>query len=116
MSTPQVGDRPADDFASSAYEQRRRFRSPGVIDRVVEHPLGLIGARRFLRFRIFDCALHAWDLATAIGADATLHPDLVDATLRIIRAEPAGMGFGIVPTTAVAGTPQEQLLALSGRA
>jgi uncharacterized protein (TIGR03086 family) len=116
MSTPQVGDRPSDDFAKSSAEQRRRFRSPGVLDGVVDHPLGMIGTRRFLRFRIFDCTLHAWDLATAIGADATLDLDLVDAVLGIMRTEPAGMGFGIQPTDAVGGTPQQQLLALSGRA
>ena len=116
MSTSHLSDRPARDFALSADEQRRRFRSPGVLEGVVDHPLGVIGARRFLRFRIFDCTLHAWDLATAIGADATLDPDLVDALLQIVRAEPAGMGFGVEATASVGGSLQQQLLALSGRA
>lgn len=116
MSTGQLGDRPVEDFASAAAEQRRRFRKPGALDDVVDHPLGMISTDRFLRFRTFDCALHAWDLAVAIGADATLDPVLVDAVLRIVRSEPAGMGFGLDPTRAIDGAPQQQLLALAGRA
>ena len=31
-----------------------------------------------LMLRVFDMTIHAWDLATAIGADATLNPKLVE--------------------------------------
>lgn len=116
MSTAQLGDRPKDDFSSTSAEQRRKFRSPGALDRSIDHPIGVISTRRFLRFRVFDCTLHAWDLAVAIGADATLDPDLVDAVLHIVRSEPTGMGFGIEPATAIDRNPQQELLALSGRA
>lgn len=115
MSAVQVGDSPRDDFASTSAEQRRRFRSPGALDGTVDHPLGTISRRRFLRFRIFDCTLHAWDLAVAIGGDATLDDDLVHAVLQIAGSEPAGMGFGIKPTTPIDSSPQQELLALSGR-
>ncbi len=116
ISTTQLSDQPVEDFTSTSAEQRRRFRSPGALDGSVDHPLGEISTRRFLRFRIFDCALHAWDLAVAIGVDATLDPDLIDAVLRIVRTEPEGMGFGIEPKAAIGHSPQQELLALSGRA
>jgi uncharacterized protein (TIGR03086 family) len=115
MSTAQLGERPSEDFAWTAAE-RRRFRAPGGLERSVDHPLGRISTRRFLGFRIFDCTLHAWDLATAIGADARLDPDLVDSVLRIVRSEPVGMGFGVEPSSAIDDEPQQQLLALTGRA
>ncbi|MEZ5330462.1 MAG: TIGR03086 family metal-binding protein [Thermoanaerobaculia bacterium] len=116
MSTAQLGDRPGDDFASTAAEQRRRFRADGGLQRSVDHPLGRISTRRFLGLRIFDCTLHAWDLAVATGADTALDPALVEAVLRIMRSEPAGIGFGLEPTAASDGTPQQQMLALAGRA
>ncbi len=116
MSTTQLGDGPKDDFSSTSADQRRRFRSPGALDGSIDHPIGVINTRRFLRFRVFDCTLHAWDLAVAIGADATLDPDLIDVVLHIVRSEPAGMGFGIEPAPAGNLTPQQELLALSGRA
>lgn len=116
MSTTQLSDQPVEDFISTSAEQRRRFRSPGALDGCVDHPLGEISTRQFLRFRIFDCALHAWDLAVAIGADDTLDPDLIDAVLRIVRTEPEGMGFGIEPKAVIGLSPQQELLALSGRA
>ncbi|MFN0089291.1 MAG: hypothetical protein ACKVWR_03330 [Acidimicrobiales bacterium] len=48
----------------------------------------------FLELRVFDIALHAWDLARSIGVDDLLAPDLVDAVLGVVESRPAGMGSG----------------------
>jgi uncharacterized protein (TIGR03086 family) len=116
MSTPQLGARPSDDVSQSTEEQRLRFRRPGILEHEIDHPVGTVTAARFLRFRVFDCTLHAWDLAAALGTDTSLDPQLVVAVLAIARAEPPGMGFGIAarPVDGSAD-PQEHLLALSGR-
>jgi len=118
MTTTHIGPEPARDFADSALDQRRCFRLDGALDRDVEHPIGVLPVRRFLRFRVFDCAVHAWDLATALGVDARLDPSLVDAVLGIIGSEQPGMGFGIdavVLDPAHDPSPLDELLALSGR-
>lgn len=95
MSTPQLGDDATAAWTTTTAAQARAFLSPGALERQVDHPLGPMSGRRFLELRIFDLALHAWDLACAIGTDDTLDPDLVDVVLGIVQAEPAGMGFGI---------------------
>ena len=66
------------------------------MERRIDHPLGEISGGEFLVFRVFDIALHAWDLARSIGASERLAPDLVDIVLDIVEHGPPGMGFGIV--------------------
>ncbi len=117
MSRPQLGATPADDVASSARAQRTAFRAAGRLDAVVDHPAGTMTARRFLGFRVFDLALHTWDLAVAVAADTTLHPALVETVLDITSAEPAGMASGIRALGQVGpdAPAQDRLLDLAGR-
>lgn len=118
MTTRQLGPDPARDFAESAFEQRQCFREPSALASDVEHPIGVVSGGRFLRFRIFDCAVHAWDLASALGVDTDLDPELVSAALEIVRSEPPGMGFAIDQVPADRAGPAsalDELLALSGR-
>ncbi|MGH7733896.1 MAG: TIGR03086 family metal-binding protein, partial [Gemmatimonadales bacterium] len=59
-------------------EERSGFATPGVLDRMVVHPvMGEIPCTRFLGMRVGDALLHAWDLARAIGADEELPPALL---------------------------------------
>ena len=95
MATPQLGEDAMVNWRSTEAAQAGAFRSPGALERPVDHPLGPLSGRRFLEFRIFDIALHTWDLARALDADDTLDPDLVDVVLGIVLSDPAGMGFGI---------------------
>ena len=97
MSAPQLGGDAVSSWSTSAAEQRSAFHADGVLDRTVDHPLGLLPARHFLEFRILDLTLHAWDLAQALGLDDVLDADLVDTVLAIIDRGPPGMGFGLRP-------------------
>jgi uncharacterized protein (TIGR03086 family) len=117
MGTPQLGTDPLGAFIETTADQRARFREPGALDRLVDHPVGAITAGRFLTMRIFDVALHSWDLATAIGSDGVLDPDVAQLVLDIVVDEAPGMGFGIEPCGAVGpgATAMERLLDLSGR-
>jgi uncharacterized protein (TIGR03086 family) len=91
-----------------------------TFDDVVHHPAGDMPLRRFLGFRIADYALHAWDLARAIGADESLDADLVvlvyeDMLPRAPVLDRTGH-FGSGPRTSAADqTVQDRLLRLSGR-
>ena len=47
--------------------------------------------------RVFDIAVHSWDLAVAIGQDGTLDDVLAKYVLAIVEGEEPGMGFAIEP-------------------
>ncbi len=117
MGAPQLGDVPLGAFQESASIQRDAFHDGGRLDQVVSHPLGDILASRFLSMRVFDIALHAWDLAVSIGRDGQLEPDLAEHVLDIVANEVTGMGFGIEPCGDVRpdATAMERLLDLCGR-
>jgi uncharacterized protein (TIGR03086 family) len=117
MSSPQLGADPLSDFDASAADQRDRFGGSGVLASIVSHPLGELPGERFLRMRVFDVAVHAWDLAVALGLDATLDDELTRTVIAIVEHESPGMGFGIEPCGDVGpdATAMERLLDLSGR-
>jgi uncharacterized protein (TIGR03086 family) len=117
MGSPQLGGDPLGAFVHTSSEQRASFHAPAVMEREVDHPLGALPAERFLAMRVFDIALHSWDLATAIGRDGDLGPDLAPFVLDIVLNEAPGMGFGIQPCGRVGpeATAMERLLDLCGR-
>ena len=117
MSAPQLADGALSAWVTTSAAQRAAFRADGALERRVDHPIGNISGCEFLKFRVFDTALHAWDLARALGADEHLKPDLVDVVLSIVDSGPPGMGFGI-SALGIAGAdspPQLRLLDLTGR-
>jgi uncharacterized protein (TIGR03086 family) len=115
MSAAQLGNDPVAAFATTCDVQRRAFRATGALTGPVDHPLGTMNGLRFLDFRVFDIALHAWDLAAAIDADSTLDPELVDVVSAIVSS--GDLGFGITPLGAVGNdaSPLARLLDLTGR-
>ena len=116
MSSPQLGADPLAAWAVTAAAQAAAFRQTGALDAAVDHPVGTITGGDLLGFRTFDITLHAWDLACAIGADASLPDELVTHVIGIIESGLLGMGFGIVPVQSAAdAAPQARMLALAGR-
>ena len=117
MGSPQLGADPLLAFIETSAEQRGLFNQPGALDRLVNHPLGELTAERFLAMRVFDIALHAWDLAMAVGCNGELDPALAERVLDIVLTEAPGMGFGIEPCGDVGpgATAMERLLDLCGR-
>jgi uncharacterized protein (TIGR03086 family) len=117
MGAEQLGVNALGDFDESNAAQRAAFSRDGALENRVSHPLGDLSGKRFLGMRVFDIALHAWDLAVAIGDDATLDERLVGAVLEVVRHQALGIGFGIEPCGNVGpdAAPMEQLLDLSGR-
>jgi len=101
--------------------QMVRLQSATDWDAVVHHPIGDVPASQLLGFRIGDLTLHAWDLATAIGADTSLPEDLALVVYESMKPMEPFIGqiglFGQGPSGDV-GTGadvQQRLLDLTGR-
>lgn len=107
---------------------KRTFHQEGALDRVVDHPsnepiwrtLPPTRGWDLLDYRLFDMVVHAWDLATAIGANDTLDEELALVTYQRFLPHAQFMldaGFVAPPLPpAPAGTNQGRLLAITGRA
>jgi uncharacterized protein (TIGR03086 family) len=72
-----LGADPVAAFATAADVAVSRFREDGALERIVHHPAGDRTGRELLSMRVLDSAVHAWDLARAIGADEALDDDVV---------------------------------------
>ena len=92
----------------------------GSLDRIIEHRVGPVTARRVLGFRIIDQLGHTWDVATATGRPAALDPDALAVGLEIARSERATLErsphFATVPDDRAAPSdPLTAFLRLIGR-
>ncbi len=68
---------PVESFRAFADEMVAGFSGPGGLDGIVDHPAGQFPRSVFVGFRVADAAVHAWDLATAVGGDVELDAELV---------------------------------------
>ncbi|WP_297617984.1 TIGR03086 family metal-binding protein [Nocardia sp.] len=123
-----MGDDPVSAYVASVRESREAFAAPGVLDQVVDYPMGQASGRQALAVRTADTVIHTWDLARAIGAEDLLDTDLIawiDGHLEEIYAGLSEMPASVdtshryfaVPESANAGaeTRQDRLLRLMGR-
>jgi uncharacterized protein (TIGR03086 family) len=115
----QLGDDALASFVATADGVVGCFGEDGALERLVHHATGDRTGRELLSMRILDAAIHAWDLARAIGADETLDDDVVAFLLAYTADLDAGAhggafaeAHGDVPRTA---SSQEQLLHRLGR-
>lgn len=72
----EYGDDIVDLCRVSVADQLNRMRAVEDWDMAVHHIVGDVPASQLVQFRTGDLTLHAWDLATAIGADAGIPEDL----------------------------------------
>jgi uncharacterized protein (TIGR03086 family) len=107
-------------WEAAVADAREAFGEDGALEVTVRHPVaGEMPGAFLAAFRATDNAVHAWDLAMAIGADTKLSPELVTELLGLI--EPAqefiqASGVFAEPIdVAPDADPQTQLLALLGR-
>ena len=76
LSGDQLGDDPVAAVVESARHQAQAFAMTPP-EQSVAGPKGLIPAAAFLRFRLVDLVVHAWDLLRAARLDETLDPHVV---------------------------------------
>lgn len=81
---------PVGEFVALADQMEAGFGAADGLTGTVDHPMGEIPRQMFIGFRMIDNAVHAWDLARAIGADDQLDADLVSQLWDDIQPQ-AGM-------------------------
>ena len=115
------GEDPVSACRAAVDAQVVRLRAVADWDAVVHHPVGEVSAQQLLGFRIGDLTLHAWDLATAIGADTGLPDDLALVVYDSMKPMETFIGqiglFGEGPSGDVSedADVQRRLLDLTGR-
>jgi uncharacterized protein (TIGR03086 family) len=114
-----LGVAPYEAWINAREEELEAVRGLGSLDQKVHVSWGEIPASEYLTQVLMDHAIHAWDLARAIGADEHLEEDLVDFCLEAARPmEQMLRGSGVygdhVEAPADADN-QTKLLALVGR-
>lgn len=106
-------------FVATADEVVACFRQVGALERIGHHASGDRTGRELLSMRILDAAIHAWDLARAIGADETLDGDVVAFLLAytaVLDLGPYQHAFAPAVTDVCRGaSSQDQVLRRLGR-
>lgn len=69
-----LGDDPAAQLQAAAIAMAG-WRSPGVLDRIVDGGAGRMPGRVLAGINLLDTAVHTWDLATATGQPPALRDD-----------------------------------------
>ena len=115
----QLGEDPVAAWEAASAAAREAFAAPGALQRTVQLSSGPRPAESYCQEMTVDLAVHAWDLARAIGADDRLDDQLVSHLLAFIEPQAeqlAGTGL-FAPPIAVDqdADPQTRLLAVLGR-
>jgi len=118
--TPFVlGADPAAQFEAASVAAMAAWRSPGVLDRVIDAGPGPMPGRALAGINLLDTATHTWDLAMATGQPAGLPDDVAAAALeasrRIISPEIRPGRFGPECAAPDGAGPTDQLVAFLGR-
>lgn len=77
-SVDALGDDPAGAFERSVRECADAYTTPGVLEGVLDFPLGPAAGKQALAVRTADAVVHTWDLARALRTDEALDPALVE--------------------------------------
>jgi uncharacterized protein (TIGR03086 family) len=115
-----LGDDPVAAVVESARRQAQAFAAtpPG---QPVAGPKGIIPATAYLRFRLVDLVVHAWDLLRATRLDETLDPLLVVDLMKVVQPHLDDMlaygayGQGPSGTLPPNASPQDRLVDWFGR-
>ena len=96
------------------------WRMPGSFDGVRSYPFGTFPADAAAMINLCEVVVHTWDLATALGADATIDPALaamLDSFYRPINLDPyrAHGAYGAEIPIDSSAPPAHRLLAKLGR-
>ena len=108
-------------FDEARAELAEAFATPGVLDMIVNHPAMPMPGSQLLGFRLTEYALHGWDLATAIGDEADIHPDVAEAVWTVLEpmlplmAASGMFGEGPSGTLGPEASARDRIIDASGR-
>lgn len=120
LTSDQLGNDPVAAVVESARRQARAFAAT-PLDRTVAGPKGTILAAAYLRFRLVDLVVHAWDLLRAARLDETIDPRIVVEVMNVVEPHLGDMlafgayGAGPSGTLTADASPQTRLLDCFGR-
>jgi uncharacterized protein (TIGR03086 family) len=120
LTGDQLGDDPVAAVEESARRQARAFATT-PLNRTVPGPNGDVSVAAYLRFRLVDLVVHAWDLLRAARLDETVDPRVVVAVMQVVEPHLGEMlafgayGAGPSGTLPPDASPQSQLLDWFGR-
>lgn len=114
-----LGEGPVGRWEKAAAAARAAWTAPGATDRQVHLSYGEADAADYGWQMTLDLAVHAWDLATGIGAGQPISDEVADALLTMMGPQvEAWQGIGLfappVPVPASAPAP-DRLIGLVGR-
>jgi uncharacterized protein (TIGR03086 family) len=120
LTGDQLGDDPVTAVVESARRQAQAFAAtpPG---QPVAGPNGNVPAALYLRFRLVDLVVHAWDLLRAARLYETVDPQIVVGLLKVVEPHLDDMlafgayGAGPSGTLPADASPQSRLLDWFGR-
>ena len=122
--TMLTGDQLGDDAVAAVVESARRQAQAFAAtppEQPVAGPNGSIPAAAYLRFRLVDLVVHAWDLLRAARLDETLDPRIVVDLMKVVEPHLDDMlafgayGAGPSGTLPPNASPQSRLLDWFGR-
>jgi uncharacterized protein (TIGR03086 family) len=114
-----LGADPAAQLHDAAMSAMAGWRTPGILDRVIDGGAGPMPGRVLASINLLDTATHTWDLATATGQPQALPDGIAAAALEashtIVTAELRPGRFGPEIPAPAGATPTEALVAFLGR-
>jgi uncharacterized protein (TIGR03086 family) len=121
QAVDQLGDDPLGAYRAASAALLDAFSRPGVLDRIVQAPVGRIPGAVALHIRITEALVHGWDVAQGTGQPARLPDDLAEEELAFARGTNApdvprtGHPFGPVQPVSDDTPAIDQLAAYLGR-
>ena len=115
------GDDPIAAYEWAADEVMREWEAPGALEKSLQMPFGPTPAAAAIKIFTSDQAIHAWDLAKAIGrphqVDEALATQTYEMMQGLLRPEfrGPGKGFGELQPVPDDAPIQDRMLAFSGR-
>ncbi|MGH9148864.1 MAG: TIGR03086 family metal-binding protein [Acidimicrobiales bacterium] len=114
-----LGHDPLAAYEASAQEAAATFQAPGAMEVPAAVSYGPVPGRVYAGHRLIEAVVHGWDLATATGQDATIGPELAQATWDVIEPQRADLqasgAFRPARPVGPGASVAERLLAVVGR-
>ena len=120
LANDGLGNDPIAAVMESAGAQAQAFAAT-PLERSVAGPKGNVPAAAYLRFRLVDLVVHAWDLLRAANLDETLDPRIVTDVITVVEPHLDDMlvygayGAGPSGTLSADASLQSRLLDWFGR-
>jgi uncharacterized protein (TIGR03086 family) len=113
-------DDPATALTAAAAANAASWRTPGAFDGDRTFPFGTFPADAAAMMNLSEVVVHTWDIAIALGRDATIDPrvaEMVYGFYRPLSLDPYRAHGAFGPEIDVEGdaSPADRLLALLGR-